>query len=191
MFDLSIFSNFLWSKFFSIEEVLPSIFRRTLIQSKNLESLMLTLSFTHSLSSLSSHSLTLSLLYLYIYLLLIQFYVTDPSSCFFSFFFRKLESASSFHSSHSCSKWLCCQLQLKNNKNRTSKLFFECFWKDYISRLFYDTFVVILQNKTNETKMLKVLISKLLIVAFVGSVTLWYIFTPYLVQPHKRIMNDL
>lgn len=39
--------------------------------------------------------------------------------------------------------------------------------------------------------MLKVLISKLLIVAFVGSVTLWYIFTPYLVQPHKRIMNDL
>jgi hypothetical protein len=38
---------------------------------------------------------------------------------------------------------------------------------------------------------MKVLISKLLIVAFVGSVTFWYIFTPYLVQPHRRIINDL
>lgn len=39
--------------------------------------------------------------------------------------------------------------------------------------------------------MLKHIFSKLLIVAFVGSVTFWYILTPYLVQPHKRIMNDL
>ena len=33
--------------------------------------------------------------------------------------------------------------------------------------------------------------SKLLIVAFVGSVTLWYFITPYIVQPHKGIVNDM
>jgi len=33
--------------------------------------------------------------------------------------------------------------------------------------------------------------SKLLIVAFVGSVTLWYFITPYIVQPHKGIVNDI
>jgi len=33
--------------------------------------------------------------------------------------------------------------------------------------------------------------SKLLIVAFVGSVTLWYFVTPYIVQPHPNIVSDI
>lgn len=33
--------------------------------------------------------------------------------------------------------------------------------------------------------------SKLLIVAFVGSVTLWYFITPYIVQPHPTIVSDI
>jgi hypothetical protein len=32
---------------------------------------------------------------------------------------------------------------------------------------------------------------KLLIVAFVGSVTLWYLITPYYVQPHPNIIPDM
>ena len=33
--------------------------------------------------------------------------------------------------------------------------------------------------------------SKLLIVFFVGSVTFWYVLTPYLVQPHPGIVGDV
>lgn len=36
-----------------------------------------------------------------------------------------------------------------------------------------------------------VAMSQCLIVAFVASVTLWYVVTPYLVQPHPRIVNDI
>jgi len=47
------------------------------------------------------------------------------------------------------------------------------------------------QKRVGSMKMLSLLVSKLLTVMFVGSVTLWYIFTPYLVQPHERIVSDL
>ena len=33
--------------------------------------------------------------------------------------------------------------------------------------------------------------SQLLIVSFVGSVTLWYFLTPYIVQPHPGIIDDV
>lgn len=36
-----------------------------------------------------------------------------------------------------------------------------------------------------------VVLSKVLILFFVGSVTFWYMLTPYLVQPHPKILNDL
>ena len=43
----------------------------------------------------------------------------------------------------------------------------------------------------NSSSMNVITASKLLIVAFVGSVTLWYFITPYIVQPHKGIVNDM
>merc|ERR1711953_714847 len=43
----------------------------------------------------------------------------------------------------------------------------------------------------NSSSMNVITASKLLIVAFVGSVTLWYFITPYIVQPHKGIANDI
>lgn len=36
-----------------------------------------------------------------------------------------------------------------------------------------------------------VVLSKILILLFVGSVTFWYMVTPYLVQPHPGIVNDI
>ena len=33
--------------------------------------------------------------------------------------------------------------------------------------------------------------SQFLIVAFVGSVTLWYFVTPYIVQPHPGIVQEM
>ena len=33
--------------------------------------------------------------------------------------------------------------------------------------------------------------SQMLIVAFVGSVTLWYFVTPYIVHPHPGIVQDM
>ncbi len=35
------------------------------------------------------------------------------------------------------------------------------------------------------------LFSKILSCFFVGSVTFWYVLTPYLVQPHPEILNDM
>ena len=43
----------------------------------------------------------------------------------------------------------------------------------------------------NSSSMNVITASKLLIVAFVGSVTLWYFITPYIVKPHKGIVNDM
>eukprot|EP00093_Oithona_nana_P006885 06885.XXX_83612_79963_1 [CDS] Oithona nana genome sequencing. len=58
------------------------------------------------------------------------------------------------------------------------------------------TSIVIYQNSgqcflDNSSSMNVITASKLLIVAFVGSVTLWYFITPYIVQPHKGIVNDI
>ncbi len=36
-----------------------------------------------------------------------------------------------------------------------------------------------------------VVLSKLLIVLFVGSVTLWYCITPYIINPHPGIVQDV
>lgn len=36
-----------------------------------------------------------------------------------------------------------------------------------------------------------VVLSKIFIVFFVGSVTFWYVLTPYLIQPHPGIVDDV
>ena len=36
-----------------------------------------------------------------------------------------------------------------------------------------------------------IVLSKILILFFVGSVTFWYMVTPYIVAPHKSIVPDL
>lgn len=46
-----------------------------------------------------------------------------------------------------------------------------------------------MSTKTTEPRY--VTVSKIFLVVFVGSVTLWYLVTPYIVQPHPRIVTDI
>ena len=49
----------------------------------------------------------------------------------------------------------------------------------------------ILEEKKTRQTMNVIRFSQFLIVAFVGSVTLWYFVTPYIVQPHPGIVQEM